>query len=88
MNYNISCNAFANPLQVSLLQTLSSCLNEIGREWFVIGAAARDILRLYLEAEPSPRRTRDLDISIAVNDWEDFFAISRQLQGHGFTKDA
>lgn len=87
MNYPISSDTFANPLLVALLRELASCFNDAEKEFFVIGAAARDILRLYLEAEPSPRRTRDLDIAIAVDSWDDFYKLSTILQQHGFRKD-
>ena len=87
MTYPISSDTFANPLLVSLLRTLTACFQSIGKPFFVIGAASRDILRLYLEAEPAPRKTRDLDIAIAVDSWDDFFAVSAMLQKNGFRKD-
>ena len=87
MTYPISSNTIANPLLVDLLSVLSSCFNKAGNDFFVIGAASRDILRLYLEAEPSPRRTRDLDIAIAVDSWDDFYEISEMLIQNGFRKD-
>ena len=88
MTYPISSNTIANPLLVDLLSVLSSCFNKAGNDFFVIGAASRDILRLYLEAEPSPRRTRDLDIAIAVDSWDDFYEISEMLIQNGFRKDS
>ena len=88
MTYPISYNTIANPLLVDLLSVLSSCFNKAGNDFFVIGAASRDILRLYLEAEPSPRRTRDLDIAIAVDSWDDFYEISEMLIQNGFRKDS
>lgn len=87
MIYPISSDTIANPLLVELLRALSTCFKEAGKDFFVIGAASRDILRLYLEAEPSPRRTRDLDIAIAVDSWDDFFKISEILKQNGFRKD-
>ena len=87
MTYPISSNTIATPLLVDLLSVLSSCFNKAGNDFFVIGAASRDILRLYLEAEPSPRRTRDLDIAIAVDSWDDFYEISEMLIQNGFRKD-
>jgi predicted nucleotidyltransferase len=87
MIYPISSNTFDNPLLVTLLRTLSSCFKDAGKDFFVIGAASRDILRLILEAEPSPRQTRDLDIAIAVDSWDDFFTISEILMQNGFWKD-
>lgn len=87
MTYPISSDTFANPLLVSLLKALTACFQIAGKPFFVIGAASRDILRLYLEADPSPRKTRDLDIAIAVDNWNDFFAVSALLQQNGFRKD-
>lgn len=87
MSYPISSSTIANPLLVALLKELTSCFNEARKDFFVIGAASRDILRLYLEADPSPRRTRDLDIAIAVDSWDDFFEISSRLLNRGFRKD-
>lgn len=87
MNYPISSSTLANPLLIALLKELVFCFNKAGKDFFVIGAVSRDILRLYLEAEPSPRRTRDLDIAIAVDSWDDFFDISALLQERGFRKD-
>ena len=87
MNYHISSSTIGNSLLVDLLKELTDCFKQARKDYIVIGAASRDILRLYLEAEPSPRRTRDLDIAIAVNSWDDFFDISSRLQQRGFRKD-
>ncbi len=86
-NYPISSSAFESTLQVETLRGLSSCFKAIGREFVVIGAASRDILRLYLEASVPARKTKDLDIAIAVETWSDFFVISEALQMRGFRKD-
>lgn len=61
MNYHISSSTIGNSLLVDLLKELTDCFKQARKDYIVIGAASRDILRLYLEAEPSPRRTRDLD---------------------------
>ena len=86
-NYHISSSAFESSLQVETLRSLSSCFKAIEREFVVIGAASRDILRLYLEAGAPARKTKDLDIAIAVETWSDFFVISEALQARGFRKD-
>lgn len=86
-NYHISSSTFESSLQIETLRGLSSCFKAIGREFVVIGAASRDILRLYLEAGAPARKTKDLDIAIAVETWSDFFVISDALQARGFRKD-
>lgn len=86
-NYPISSSALANRFQVEVLKALSSSFKEMGKDFIVIGAASRDILRKYLKAEASTRRTKDLDIAIGVDTWDDFFLISETLQSKGFRKD-
>lgn len=87
MIYPISSRTFANPLQVEVLQNISAAFCRMEKEFIVIGAASRDILCLYLETTPAPRKTRDLDIAIAIDSWDDYDTISHFLQDTGFRKD-
>lgn len=86
-NYHISSSALANRFQVEVLKALSFSFKAMGKDFIVIGAASRDILRNYMNAEASTRRTKDLDIAIGVDTWDDFFLISKTLQSKGFRKD-
>lgn len=49
MNYPISSSTLANPLLIALLKELVFCFNKAGKEFFIIGAVSRDILRLYID---------------------------------------
>ena len=63
MNFQISSEELANPPLVEILRKVSFCFEELGQEFFVIGATARDILvRLSDKRIISSRRTRDLDL--------------------------
>jgi len=87
MNFQISSEKIGEPLLVELLRTVSACFHQLGQDFFVIGATARDILIRQLVGISSNRKTRDLDIAIAIANWEAFESIKQTLLTHGFTKE-
>ena len=66
MSLNISSEKIDNPLLVELLRQLNRTFSKIGSEFFVIGATARDIILRVLANTSARRKTKDLDIAIAV----------------------
>lgn len=86
MGLKITSDKIANPLLVELLRKLTDSFNRMGREFYVIGATARDIIIRQLAGLPSGRRTKDLDIAIAIPDWSVFDDIKKQLIDDGFRK--
>ena len=88
MSYNISSEDFNNPLLNELLKKLTVYFQSIGSNFYVIGATARDIILSGIHKQTSARRTADLDIAIAIKDWDKFAQISKELcKIEGFTKD-
>lgn len=87
MNLKISSEKIGNPLLVDLLKKLIVCFNGIGQSFFVIGATARDIILQQLADTSSRRKTRDLDVAIAISEWADFDRITGILIENGFKKD-
>ena len=86
MDLKITSEKIANPLLVELLKKLTDCFNRMGREFYVIGATARDIIIRQLIGTTSGRRTKDLDIAIAIPDWSVFDEIKEVLVADGFKK--
>lgn len=86
MDLKITSEKIANPLLVELLKKLTDSFNHIGREFYVIGATARDIIIQKLIGTTSGRRTKDLDIAIAIPDWSVFDEIKERLIADGFKK--
>lgn len=86
MNFKITSEKIANPLLVELLKKLTDSFNRMGREFYVIGATARDIIIRQLIDTTSGRRTKDLDIAIAIPDWSVFDEIKEVLVADGFKK--
>lgn len=86
MDLKITSEKIANPLLVDLLKKLTGCFGRMNREFYVIGATARDIIVQQLIDTTSGRKTRDLDIAIAIPDWSVFDEIKGALVANGFQK--
>ena len=86
MDLTISSKKIGNPLLLELLRKLTDNFNKMGREFYVIGATARDIVMRQLLDTESRRRTRDLDIAIAIPDWDTFEEVKQKLIADGFEK--
>lgn len=77
MSLNISSEKIDNPLLIDLLRRLNHTFSRIGKDFFVIGATARDIILQVLADTSARRKTRDLDIAIAVPDWNRYSEICK-----------
>lgn len=87
MDYNISSEKLEHPLLKKLLDELIPIFQKLEIKFFVIGATARDII-MELHGEKSGRRTQDIDIAIAVDKWEEFSTIEKEIiQLPDFKKD-
>jgi predicted nucleotidyltransferase len=87
MNYNISSEEFQDPLLKPILQKLSDYFSNQGIRFYVIGATARDII-LNIHGEMAQRATRDLDIAIAISDWDVYNEVEKGIiEIEGFKKD-
>jgi len=89
MNCNISSEDLNNPFLKELLKKLTNYFQSVGSDFYVIGATARDIILSGIHKQASARRTADLDIAIAIKDWDKFNQISEELcKMEDFTKDS
>lgn len=86
MSLHISSEDIGNPLLVELLRHLSVTFTKIDSDFFVIGATARDIILHALANATARRKTRDLDIAIAVTGWERYDEIKKVLIDEGYEK--
>lgn len=71
---------------IDVLSHLSQAFSRIGSDFFVIGATARDIILQVLANTNAKRRTKDLDIAIAVTGWDKYNEICRVLMEDGFMR--
>ena len=86
MDLTISSEKIGNPLLVELLRKLTDSFSKMDKEFYVIGATARDIVMQQLLDAESKRRTRDLDIAISIPDWNTFEQVKQSLIADGFEK--
>lgn len=87
MSYRICANDLpAGELQSKVMLQVVHAFKSIDKQYFVIGATARDILAKMLKSVPK-RKTADLDITLAISAWGDFDLVMGALVAHGFRKD-
>ncbi len=78
MGYKLEIEKLEHPLLKPLLEELLSIFDELNVRFFVIGATARDIM-MQIHQKQAGRGTYDLDIAIAINNWEKFEEIKNKL---------
>ena len=68
-----------DPLAIEILKQVDRVAQELGLEYFVTGAAARDILLSGVFGLDTGRGTKDVDLAIAIDDWLQFDTVKRRL---------
>ena len=86
MVYKIDKVKFANDPLYETLASLQKTLEQLNLQLYVVGACARDIAMKVLKVPASARRTADVDVAIALDNWEMFDQISLMLQQNYFKK--
>lgn len=86
MEFKISRDILQNDLLYDALGALSKVMNELHLDMYIVGALARDIAMEILKMPPSPRRTADLDVAIALKDWSQFELLKEHLLKNHFVK--
>lgn len=87
MEYKIDKTKFANDPLYETLAALQKSLEQLNLQLYVVGACARDIAMKVLNVPASARRTIDIDVAIALNNWDMFDKVSLMLQQNHFKKD-
>ena len=80
MEYNISKEELGNDWLYSTLIALDKCMAAHGLHLYVVGARARDIAMKLMKGDEPKRRTEDLDVAIAIENWQTFDEICLTLQ--------
>ena len=79
MNYQISAAQFDDKGIPELLKTLAQFFQNEGIGFYVVGAAARDIVLGMIHNRNARRKTNDLDIAIMIRDWQVFEKVNSAL---------
>lgn len=86
MRTKISKADLDNDLLYDTLSALYKVLSHFGVPVYVVGATARDITMKLIDEDEARRRTFDLDVAIAIPDWDMFDKIQEQLLENHFSK--
>lgn len=86
MEYRITKEELGNELLFCTLIALEKCMQRHGLPLYVVGARARDVAMRLMKADEPKRRTEDLDVAIAVDDWAAFDEICHTLQENHFKR--
>ena len=78
---NFSLRAEYQPL-AQLVRDLQSVAQPLGVAFFLMGAAARDLMLRSAHGIDTGRKTEDVDFSVMVNDWEAFQDLREGLLQH------
>ena len=69
------------------LEVIDAAMHAVGVEYFLVGAAARDLLLTHVHNQPSFRATMDVDAAACVASWDQYEAVVAELVGtHGFAR--
>lgn len=86
MTYKISKEEMANDWLYSTLIALESCMAKHGLPLYIVGARARDVAMKLMKGDEPKRRTEDLDVAIAIENWQTFDEICQTLQENHFER--
>lgn len=86
MEYKITKEELGNDWLYKTLIAVDKCMPEHRLPLYLVGAKARDIAMKLMKEDDSKRRTEDLDIAIAIEDWQTFDSICHTLQSNHFKR--
>jgi predicted nucleotidyltransferase len=72
-----------DPMLQQILRQVCEVTATLDLEFFVGGAMARDILLTHVFGQKLARATRDVDLGLYVNDWDEFKRLKEQLVRSG-----
>lgn len=67
----------------SLLLKISHTCTESGIAFFIAGATAREVMLTHVHGRKSGRQTRDIDIAVFIDNWDQFSRIKQTMVAQG-----
>ena len=72
-----------DPLTLAVLRAIAGITRELGLPYFVAGAMARDIVLTNVFGIDTGRATQDVDLAVAVENWDQFKIVKEKLIASG-----
>ena len=86
MEYQLHKSDLQNDALEETLHALSDCYNQLHLPLYVVGASARDIANRLLDIPNTARRTLDLDVAVALQNWAEYEQLTQILLQNNFIK--
>ena len=86
MEYNITKEELGDDRLYITLLALDGCMAQYDLPLYVVGARARDLIMKLMKVYEPKRRTEDLDVAIAIEDWQTFGSICKTLEENHFRR--
>lgn len=86
MEFKITKEELGNDWLFSTLLALGKCMAAHGLPLYIVGARARDVAMKLMKGDEPKRRTEDLDVAIAIENWQAFDNICQTLQANHFKR--
>lgn len=81
--YTIRHDKPVNPVLLEILATVHTITQELGCDYLLVGATARDMLMTHVFGLDTRRATHDVDFAIALENWDQFQALKTALVASG-----
>lgn len=75
----------SNDIQLALHKITRAC-TQAQNMFFIAGATAREILLTHVHGRNTGRHTRDIDIAVFIDDWEQFTKLKKIMLQNGATE--
>ena len=81
--YTIRHDKPVNPVLLEILVAVHAITQELGCDYLLVGATARDMLMTHVFGLDTRRATRDVDFAIALENWDQFQDLKTALIASG-----
>ena len=81
--FSLLSDRLVDPLIIDVLRHVDSASREMGIDYFVGGALARDLILLHVFGRDTGRATRDVDLGICIDDWGELDSLKERLLHSG-----
>jgi len=81
--YTIRHDKPVNPVLLEILAAVHAITQELGCDYLLVGATARDMLMTHVFGLDTRRATHDVDFAIALESWDQFQALKTALVASG-----
>lgn len=76
------------PIVIDCFQKINDVSSDLGIQYMLVGATARDLLLQHAFDAPIARATKDIDFTVQVKNWDEFESFVEAISKKGFERHA